>query len=237
MSLKAFPGVLLLGVLSLAGIRPAQAQFAVIDVAALTQLVNQLRQLEQQVETARSQLLQAQSEYAAITGNRGMQNLLAGTLRNYLPTDWTQLSQVMSGSSASFPALASSVTSLINSSAILTASQVALLSPSEQAQLIAARQNPALLAATAQTALANSSSRFAELQGLISAIGTASDQKASLDLTARITAEQGMLQNEATKLQILYQVAQSQEWTRVQRVREQALADQGSMRTLSPMGL
>jgi type IV secretion system protein VirB5 len=237
MSLKALPGVLLLGALSLAGIRPAHAQFAVIDVASVTQLVNQLRQLEQQVETARNQLLQAQSEYAAITGNRGMQNLLSGTLRNYLPTDWTQLSQVMSGSSASFPALASSVTSLINSNAILSASQVASLSPSEQAQLAAARQNPALLAAMSQTALANSSSRFAELQTLISAIGTASDQKASLDLTARITAEQGMLQNEATKIQILYQVAQSQEWARMQRVREQALADQGSMRTLSPMGL
>ena len=237
MSLKALPAVLLVGVLSFAGIRPAHAQFAVIDVAALTQLVNQLRQLEQEVQTAKSQLLQAQSEYAAITGNRGMQNLLSGTLRNYLPTDFTQLSQVMNGSSASFPALASSITSLINSNAILSASQVASLSPSEQAQLAAARQNPALLAAMSQTALANSSSRFAELQTLISAIGTATDQKASLDLTARITAEQGMLQNEATKIQILYQVAQSQEWARAQRVREQALADQGSMRTLSPMGL
>lgn len=237
MSLKALPAVLLLVVLSFTGIRPAHAQFAVIDVAALTQLVNQLRQLEQEVQTAKSQLLQAQSEYAAITGNRGMQNLLSGTLRNYLPADFTQLSQVMNGSSASFPTLASSVTSLINSNAILSASQVASLSPSEQAQLAAARQNPALLAAMSQTALANSSSRFAELQTLISAIGTASDQKASLDLTARITAEQGMLQNEATKIQILYQVAQSQEWARMQRVREQALADQGSMRTLSPMGL
>lgn len=237
MSLKALSGVLLLGVLSLAGIRPAHAQFAVIDVASIVQLVQEVQQLEQQVQTARSQLAQAQSEYAAITGNRGMQNLLAGTLRNYLPTDWTQLSQVMSGSSASFPALASSVTSLINSNAILTASQVGSLSPSQQALLAAARQNPALLAAMSQTALANSSSRFAELQSLISAIGAASDQKASLDLTARITAEQGMLQNETTKLQILYQVAQSQEWARVQRVREQALVDQGSMRTLSPMGL
>ena len=237
MSLKALPAVLLVGVLSFTGIRPAHAQFAVIDVAALTQLVNQLRQLEQEVQTAKSQLQQAQSEYAAITGNRGMQNLLSGTLRNYLPADFTQLSQVMNGSSASFPALASSVTSLINSNAILSASQVASLSPSEQAQLAAARQNPALLAAMSQTALANSSSRFAELQALIGAIGTASDQKASLDLTARITAEQGMLQNEATKIQILYQVAESQEWARMQRVREQALADQGSMRTLSPMGL
>ena len=237
MSLKACPAVLLVAALALGSTVPAQAQFAVIDVASVTQLVNEVRQLEQQVATARSQLLQAQSEYAAITGNRGMQNLLSGTLRNYLPTDWTQVSQVMSGSSASFPALASSVSSLVSSNAILTASQVASLSPSQQALLAAARQNPALLAAMSQTALANSSSRFAELQSLISAIGAASDQKASLDLTARITAEQGMLQNEATKLQILYQVAQSQEWTRVQRVREQALADQGSMRTLSPMGL
>lgn len=237
MSLKALPGVLVLGALSFMGIHPAHAQFAVIDVASVTQLVNEVRQLEQQVETARSQLLQAQNEYAAITGGRGMQNLLSGTLRNYLPTDFTQLSQVMSGSSASFPALASSVTSLVSSNAILTPSQVASLSPSEQAQLAAARQNPALLAAMSQTALANSSSRFSDLQTLISAIGTASDQKASLDLTARITAEQGMLQNEATKIQILYQVAQSQEWARMQRVREQALVDQGSMRTLSPMGL
>jgi type IV secretion system protein VirB5 len=237
MSLKAYPAVLLLAALALGSTVPAQAQFAVIDVASVTQLVNEVRQLEQQVATARSQLLQAQSEYAAITGNRGMQNLLSGTLRNYLPTDWPQLSQVMSGSSASFPALASSVSSLVSSNAILTASQVASLSPSQQALLAAARQNPALLAAMSQTALANSSSRFAELQSLISAIGTASDQKASLDLTARVTAEQAMLQNEATKLQILYQVAQSQEWARVQRVREQALADQGSMRTLSPMGL
>ena len=35
-----------------------------------------------------------------------MQLLLSGTVRNYLPTDWTQVSQVLSGSSGSFPALA-----------------------------------------------------------------------------------------------------------------------------------
>jgi len=46
-----------------------------------------------------------------------------------------------------------------------------------------------------------------------------------------------MLQNEATKLQGLYQVAQSQEWARAQRAREQAIADQGSLRQLPPMGL
>ena len=86
-------------------------------------------------------------------------------------------------------------------------------------------------------ALANSSDRFTSLQQLISAIGSATDEKASLDLTARITAEQAMEQNEQTKLQVLYQVAQAQEWSRAQQVRERAIADQGSLRSLPPMGL
>jgi type IV secretion system protein VirB5 len=234
---KAILGVFLAGVLPLSAPRPAHAQVPVIDVASIVQSVQQVLQLEQQVATAKSQLTQAQSEYAAMTGSRGMQNLLSGTNRNYLPTDWTQVSQVLSGSSGSYPALATNVSALMRANAVLTPAQVAQLSPTQQAQLVAARQNPALLQATARTTLSNSSDRFASLQQLISAIGTAADQKASLDLNARIAAEQGMLQNESTKVQVLYQVAQSQEWARAQRVREQAMADQGSLRLLPPMGL
>jgi type IV secretion system protein VirB5 len=237
MNTKAWIGILCVGLLPFTGARPAQAQFAVIDVASIAQLIQEVQQLEQQVATAKSQLTQAQSEYAAITGNRGMQNLLSGTNRNYLPTDWAQLAQVMTGRSTSYPALATSVSSLVTSNAVLTPAQVATLSPAEQTQLAAARQNPALLAATSRAALENSSGRFASLQPLISTIGTASDEKASLDLTARITAEQAMLQNESTKLQMLYQVAQAQEWTRAQQAREQAIVDQGSLRTLGAMGL
>jgi len=229
--------LVLVSFLSLGAVRPAAAQWAVIDVAAIQQLVTEVQTLSQQLATARSQLSQAQSEFASITGNRGMQGLLSGTVRNYLPTDVTTLAQVMSGSSGSYPALAASVTSLTNSNAILTPAQVAAFSVAEQAQLAAARQSPALLSALAQAALATSSSRFASLQTLITALGTASDQKAVLDLNTRIAAEQGMLQNEATKLQVLYQLAQSQEWARVERVREQAVAGQGSLRTLPAMGL
>jgi type IV secretion system protein VirB5 len=234
---RAIFGVLLVGVLTVGVSRPAHAQFAVIDVASLGQLVNEVQQLEQQVATARSQLAQAQSEYAAITGGRGMQLLLSGTVRNYLPTSWADLSQVMSGSSGSFPALAGQVNALLAANAVLTPAQVASLSPTQQAQIASARQSPALLQALARTALANSSDRFTSLQQLISAIGGASDQKASLDLNARIAAEEAMLHNEQTKLQMLSQVAQSQEWARVQALREQAIVDQGSLRSLKPMGL
>jgi type IV secretion system protein VirB5 len=237
MSSKTVLLILAVGFLSLGNLRPAQAQFAVIDVASIVQLVQQVEQLQQQVETAKSQLAQAQSEYAAMTGNRGMEQLLSGTTRNYLPANWSQLSQVMAGSSGSFPTLASDVLSLLKANAILTPLQVSALSSAQQSQLLAARQSPALLQALARSAVTNSSDRFASLQQLIGSIGTAADQKAALDLNARIAAEESMLQNEQTKLQGLYQVAQSQEWARAQRAREQAIADQGSLRQLPAMGL
>ena len=234
---KIVTGFVLVGLLALGGTRPAHAQFAVIDVASIAQLIQQYETLQRELTTAENQLNQARSAFAAITGSRGMQNLLSGTNRNYLPTNWSQLFQVMSGSSGAYPGLAANVTSIQNSNAVLTPAQVAALSPTEQAQLAQARQNPALLQATSRTALANSSDRFTSLQQLISAIGSATDEKASLDLTARITAEQAMEQNEQTKLQVLYQVARAQEWSRAQQVRERAIADQGSLRSLPPMGL
>jgi type IV secretion system protein VirB5 len=224
-------------VFALGGISPAHAQFAVIDVASIVQLVQQVQELEQQVETARSQLSQAQAEYASITGTRGMQQLLAGTNRNYLPTDWSQVSQVLSGGSGGYPGLTSNVTSLIAGNSILTPVQVGSLTALQQRQLLAARQAPALMQALSRSALANASDRFASLDQLIGAIGTAPDQKGVLDLGARIAAEQAMLQNENTKLQGLYQVAQSQEMARREQVKEQAIADQGSLRQLPGLGL
>ena len=236
MSLKSVLVSLLL-VLALGVIRPAHAQFAVIDVASLAQLVQEYETLQQQVATARSQLSQAQAEYAAMTGNRGMEQLLSGTNRNYLPTSWTQFSQVMNGGSSGYPGLAGDVRTLVSGNAVLPAAQVARLSSAQQAELTAARQSPAMSQAIARAGLSNSSDRFAALQQLIGAIGGAGDAKATLDLNARIAAEQAMLQNEQTKLQLLNQVAQSQEAARAQQVREQALLDQGSLRQLPAMGL
>ena len=58
---------------------------------------------------------------------------------------------------------------------------------------------------TSRQALEVTSERFASLQQLIDAIPGATDPKAVLDLQARIAAEQAMLQNEQTKLMVLYQ--------------------------------
>ncbi|HXB18868.1 MAG TPA: type IV secretion system protein [Steroidobacteraceae bacterium] len=208
----------------------AHAQFAVIDIAAVNQLVSQVQQLEQQLATARSQLTQAQAEYQAMTGSRGMQSLLGGTVRNYLPSDWATVQGTLKGAggaAGAYPALAADLTRAVGANAILTAPQLAALpAPAGQA-LQAGRESAALLAALTHEALANSSQRFASLQQLIDTIGSANDQKSILELGARIAAEGGMLENEHTKLEGLYQSTQAEEWLNAQRTRELIVAGHG----------
>lgn len=220
------------------GVAPvANAQWAVVDVGAIAQLVQQVNTMRQQLETTRDQLQQARDTLDSMRGGRGMEQLLAGTARNYLPPDWQQLAAVLDQASAGYGALGAELQRLINANAILTPQQIAALSPAERSQLEAARRSAALLQALTREALSATSRRFDSIQQLIDAIPQASDQKAILDLQARIQAEQGMLQNEATKLGVLYQTAQAEEWARKQRVREQAIASIGSLRDLPPLGL
>ncbi len=215
------------GLLALFASPGAKAQWAGVDVGAIAQLLQQVQKMEQAIQTAENQLTQAQQQYQSMTGQRGMQNLLSGINRNYLATDFTQLAS----------ALAPGIQGHITTNAVLSTSQVAALSPSEQQQLTSARQNSALLQTASQQAYANASARFASIQQLITAIGSTSDQKAALELQARVQAENGMLQNESTKLQVLYQAAQAEEWARKQRANEQLVAGVGSLRTLAPLRL
>lgn len=213
----------------------AHAQWAVIDVASIQQLVQEVATMRQELTTAQQELSQARSQYAAITGNRGMDQLLSGQNRNYLPADWAEVQQVLQGSSGTYGLLASSVQSLVTSNAVLTPGQVAGLSATEQAQLQADRSSTALLQAMTEQALSTTSARFATLQQLIAAIPQATDEKAALDLQARISAEETMLQNDEIKMGVLYQLARADSEDNDERAREQAISDIGSYRNLAPL--
>lgn len=217
-----------LTVFLLLGVAPrAQAQFAVIDVSALAQLMQQVETLNQALSTARGQLTQAQQEFQAITGSRGMQNLLSDTVRNYLPSNMADLSSALSQVNSGFSSLSTAIQVAAQANAVLTPQQLGALPADQQARIAAWRSTIAMLQGITTSALANSSNRFAAIQQLISAIGGAPDQKAALDLQARIGAEAGMLQNEQTKLQSLYQVAQAQQWVNAQQDREAVIAGHG----------
>jgi type IV secretion system protein VirB5 len=210
----------------------ARAQWAVIDVPAIAQLVQEVQTMQQQLATARQQLQSTQQALQVMTGDRGMGRLLAGTTRNYLPSNWTQVTSAMQGKGSSgYAGLSADVQSAIAANAVLSPQRLATLSPADQRQIQAARQWSAMQQALAHEALANTSARFASIQSLIAAISTARDQKAILDLQARISAELGMLQNEQTKNQLLYQATQAQETVMRQQAREYVIDAQGRFET------
>ena len=100
----------------------AQAQMAVIDVAAIRQLVSQVSYWRQQIEAMRSELTQLQQTHAALTGGRGMESLLptATAERNYLPADWTEMRRVLDGTSAQYGTLSGAVSAAVQARAVLT---------------------------------------------------------------------------------------------------------------------
>jgi len=217
-------------VISLAASTAARAQWAVVDAPAIAQLIKEVQTMEQQLATARNQLESANRSVQAMTGDRGMAQLLSGTNRNYLPANWTQLTATLQGSGG-YAGLSSGVRSAVTANAVLTPQRLATLSPSQQQEIQSTRQWNAVQETVSQLALANVSNRFASIQSLVAAISTAHDQKAILDLQARISAELGMLQNEQTKLQVLYQVTQSQQSILAQQGRERVIEAHGRFET------
>jgi type IV secretion system protein VirB5 len=216
---------------------PTQAQFAVIDVGAIAQMIQQLKTMSDQLQTAQRQLAQAERTLDAMRGGRGMERLLSGTTRNYLPPSWSELEAAVYSAGAQYRRLSSEFQALMQSNAVLSPQFLAHLSQTDREQLEAARRAAALMQASTREAYQTSSERFNSLQQLVNAIGSAADQKAILDLQARISAEQGMLANEQTKLYLLTQAAEADERARRQRMKEQALNAIGSFSELPPIGL
>jgi type IV secretion system protein VirB5 len=206
----------------------AHAQWAVVDAPAIVQLIQEVEDLEQMISTARNQLDQAKQALQTMTGDRGMELLLSGQVRNYLPSSWEQLATAAAGGSGS---LGADVQNNIAVNAVLSQQRLATLSPGAQQLIQATRQWGAMRQSIAHQALANSSGRFASLQTLISKIGSAGDQKSILDLQARINTELGMLQNEQTKLQQLDQSTLAQESILRQQAQEMSIQGHGRFET------
>jgi type IV secretion system protein VirB5 len=202
---------------------------AVIDVAAIRQLVAQVNYWRQQLTGMQNQLAQLQQTHAALTGGRGMEMLLPtnDAQRNYLPADWPEMLKVLDGTSGSYGGLSAAVASTIDTRRVLSDARLASLSEAERESILRARQSASGASVMAQRAFTNAGQRFAALQSLVNAIGNAPDAKAIADLQGRIAAEEAMLGNEQAKLATLYQAAQAEHWLQAGELREAAIAGHG----------
>lgn len=184
----------------------AASGMLVVDTALNAQTsLNQAKNMAQYI----AQLKQLEAQVKAMTGNRGMQALLSGQNRTYLPPNWNQAMALLN-SPGGYSVLANRAQQILNNQAVLTSADMSRLTPQMQQLLTKTRQLSATQQALGQEAYQQAGMRVNTLQGLVNAIGGAGDAKAVMDLQARIQAEQTMLQNDQAKLETVAQMGQAQ---------------------------
>lgn len=206
----------------LAASAPAFAQIPVTDSASIAKSVEQqietMAKWKTQYDQMVSQIDQLKQQYAAVTGTRGMGHLFNDPqLRDYLPQDWQGVyDAVKSGGYAGLSGRAESVYS--QNKAYDTCAGFA--DSQERTHCEARAVKGAQDKAFALDAYDAAKSRLRQIDRLMAQINKTQDPKAIAELQGRIAAEQAMIQNEQTKLQMYQMVAAAEDRLQQQRQRE-----------------
>lgn len=208
----------------------AHGSMPVIDIAALQQLVQQVNAWQQQLRAMQQQLGQLQQTHDALTGLRGMEQLLrqSPAARNYLPPDWATLTAALQGSGGLYSGVAAAVNAQVAANSVLTQQEVQRVNGLVGERLAAERLAIATDQTLARAAYSRSSARFSELSTLVDKIASTPDAKAIAELQGRIAAEQAMLANENIKLAALSQASAAERWLQELQRREVVLQSHGA---------
>lgn len=198
------------------------AQIPVTDGASIAKSVeNQIETMakwKMQYDQMVSQIDQMKQQYAAVTGARGMGELFNNPqLRDYLPQDWQGVYD--SVKSGGYAGLSGRAESIYNNNKMYD--PCAGFASMEQrvnceAQAVKGAQDKAF-ALDAYDAAKN---RLSQIDQLMRQINQTQDPKAIAELQGRIAAEQAMIQNEQTKLQMYQMVAAAEDRLQQQRRKE-----------------
>ncbi len=184
---------------------PAGAQMPVFDAARAIDFVQEFAKLKEQLDTAKSQLLEAEKMYASVTGERGFGDLLRdGNLDQYLPNDAPGLYDGSGGGAG--------ITSSIQD--IRRREQEALSGSVPEAEARLAERSRDLAAtemALAQRAFEGARKRLEQIEALLDEIGQTQDAKGIAELQARLAGEQAAIQVEFNKLQLVAQLHAAEE--------------------------
>ena len=197
-----------IGVLALAlSAAPAAAQgIPVYDasgylqaLATVQHTLQMVKQGAQVIQTAQSQLnsLQELTNVNAIAS--GLANAAE---RNILPGGTTNISALLTGTASALGAIGTQAKAIQATYAIAASGNTSV--DTQYNLLLQQVTAPAAAKmALGQSLLATFQQRTSDLQTLQSALDTANDPKQTMDLSARISAEQAQLQNDMLKLQAI----------------------------------
>ncbi|WP_045758397.1 P-type DNA transfer protein VirB5 [Xanthomonas albilineans] len=198
------------------------AQIPVTDGASIAQQVaaqvETIAKWKMQYDQMTSQINQMKQQYESLTGSRGLGNILNNpALREYLPSDWQGVyDAVKSGGYSSLSGRALSIYEGNKAFDACAHFKVADQRTACEAQAVKGAQDKAF----ALDAYDKAKSRLTQIDQLMAKINDTPDPKAIVELQARIAAEQAMIQNEQTKLQMYQMVAAAEDRLQEQRRRE-----------------
>lgn len=200
----------------------ALAQIPVTDGAAIKTSVQQqvetMAKWKLQYDQMVSQIDQMKQEYQSITGVRGLGDVLNNpALRDYLPDDWQGVyDSVKSGGYAGLSGRAGQVynDNKIYDTCVNHTNEQSRISC--EAQAVKGAQDKAF----ALDAYDKAKERLGQIDALMQEINRTQDPKSIAELQGRIAAEQALIQNEQTKLQMYSMVASAEDRLQQQRQRE-----------------
>lgn len=204
-----FLKTILLSILTFSVSSPHAAGIPVIDSSNLAQSIQQVTAWSEQYQQMVEQLDEMKKQLENASGVRGMADLANDpALREYLPDEYQSLLTEGVG----------------QWEAIYEAAKVFdVADPQNQEILEANRKQAAINRASAEEAYKTASERFAGIQELLDKINDAPDAKDIADLTARISAEQVMMMNEANKLAAMQAANEAQRDIKEQRAIERSI--------------
>lgn len=197
------------------GCTSARAQgIPVIDAANLVQTIQQVIHDITKIQNQVHQITQLQSHLASINGVRNLGNVFDNPiLRNYVPAAaYAVVNAVNTGGYAS---LTGTARTLRDASMVYNCMDLA---GNERTRCQAALAQPYQHKGLLQDAMTSAAGRLAQIQALMNQINLTTDQKAVQEIQARIGAENALLAHEATQIQMLQGLADSEE--RIARSRD-----------------
>lgn len=196
----------------------ASAQWATFDVSNFMQNLQQVQQLNQSLQEMQNQLAQlkqqtaqAQQTYGAMTGSRGMGNLVRSSVGDFQ-------TGLYNDSRNNTGAIAQLAASIKERAGYLSTQDMAGINAAYQRKLATNGDAAANQQAQAQMVFQHSGEEFQNIQALMGEIDQTQDPKAIADLQARIQIQQVTLQNQLLQAQAMAAMTAAQD--RVDQQRE-----------------
>lgn len=212
------------------------AGIPVVDSANLSQnaanFAKEIKNMADQLQTAKQHVEEQIKQFESLTGSRGLETLLDGTVRNYIPASWNDAMDILSKPTG-YGDIAGKASEILQAhfNDPEVNKELERLPAKDRQRVEQQREHLAKSAAMMEAIYEEAEERTEAINFLTEKIGDAEDPKAMQELQAMIDAEQGHLQIALNKMNSFFQRLQVESALEEQKIQEEIINSAGSIKT------